>query len=241
MATRNPTWNRDELILALDFYLDHRESLPGKQSQPIRDLSNLLHRLDGVSGSHADTFRNANGVYMKLMNFRRFDPLYTGEGKVGLTRGGKGEEEVWRVFANDNAKLKQAATAIRAAIDTEEWSTEEEDYGVEAEEGRILTRVHRRRERNRAIVERRKSKALRDHGKLVCEACGFDFADAYGERGRGFIECHHTKPVHTLSPRSRTRLEDLALLCANCHRMIHASQPWLSVQKLQELILNVRA
>jgi putative restriction endonuclease len=30
-----------------------------------------------------------------------------------------------------------------------------------------------------------------------------------------------------------TRLEDLALLCANCHRMIHRASPWLSVEELR--------
>ena len=29
-AQRNPPWSRDELILALDFYLLHRNHIPGK-------------------------------------------------------------------------------------------------------------------------------------------------------------------------------------------------------------------
>ncbi|WP_249187608.1 hypothetical protein [Nocardiopsis sp. MG754419] len=34
---------------------------------------------------------------------------------------------------------------------------------------------------------------------------------------------------------SRTRLEDLALLCANRHRMIHVARPWLTVDRLRAL------
>jgi 5-methylcytosine-specific restriction protein A len=47
----------------------------------------------------------------------------------------------------------------------------------------VLTRLHRIRERDRRIVERRKARALREHGALQCEACRFDFGTRYGERG----------------------------------------------------------
>ena len=33
----------------------------------------------------------------------------------------------------------------------------------------------------------------------------------------------------------KTRLSDLALVCANCHRMIHARRPWLSIEGLRDL------
>lgn len=83
-----------------------------------------------------------------------------------------------------------------------------------------------------------KAEALRATGRLICEAGDFDFADVYGERGEGFIEVHHTKAVHTLSEGSVTRLEDLALVRANCHRMIHAVRPWLAVGELRSIIAD---
>jgi hypothetical protein len=73
-------------------------------------------------------------------------------------------------------------------------------------------------------------------GRLRCEACYFDFEERYGSRGKGFIEAHHTKPVETLVEGSKTKLDDLALLCANCHRMVHSTRPWLSIPELRELI-----
>jgi 5-methylcytosine-specific restriction protein A len=94
------------------------------------------------------------------------------------------------------------------------------------------------RERNRGIVERRKELALARYGRLACEACGFEPAGRYGDRGRVLIECHHTRPVHTLRPGESTRLADLALLCANCHRAIHARRPWLSLDGLRALLLT---
>jgi predicted RNA-binding protein with PUA-like domain len=99
---RNPPWTRDELILALELYLRNPSSPPGKESRAVIELSELLNKLGRVLGQRDDeTFRNANGVYMKMMNFRRFDQDYTSAGKVGLTRGNKDEEAVWLEFSED--------------------------------------------------------------------------------------------------------------------------------------------
>ncbi|WP_156375876.1 HNH endonuclease [Methylobacterium sp. Leaf125] len=111
---RNPAWSRDELILALDLYLRHRTALPGKESIEVVDLSNFLCRLRQTHDlDNAATFRNANGVYMKMMNFRRFDPDYLAEGKVGLTRGNRLEEAIWEEFSNNPMQLAEAVASIR--------------------------------------------------------------------------------------------------------------------------------
>jgi hypothetical protein len=73
----NPDWTRDELIVALSFYLKHRPNPPSKDSEAIADLSRILNRLGEKlfpPEQRAATFRNENGVYMKLMNFCRLDP-----------------------------------------------------------------------------------------------------------------------------------------------------------------------
>jgi hypothetical protein len=59
---------------------------------------------------------------------------------------------------------------------------------------------------------------------LACAACGFDFERIYGKRGTGYIECHYVIPLHETGER-RVTISDLALLCSNCHRMIHAKPP----------------
>ena len=110
---RNPSWSRDELIVALDLYLKHSGRPPSKHSSEIKDLSDILNRLAHRQGTlKGDRFRNANGVYMKLMNFRRLDPEFIQDGKVGLERGGKLEETVWAEFAHDPAKCFKTAKKI---------------------------------------------------------------------------------------------------------------------------------
>jgi 5-methylcytosine-specific restriction enzyme A len=239
LGQRNPTWTRDELIVTLDFYLRYEGNPPSKDSNEIRDLSLFLNRLGAQGPDAAPDFRNPNGVYMKLMNFRRLDPVFSSQGKVGLQRGGKGEEEVWAYFSTRRDELRTTADAIRSVVASGELVTpaeEEETDLAEAEEGGLLSRMHRYRERSRKLVKSKKAEVLKKNGSLTCEVCLFDFGSTYGERGNGFIEVHHTRPLQTLTPGSKTKLEDLALLCANCHRMIHAKRPWLDLLALRQLL-----
>jgi 5-methylcytosine-specific restriction protein A len=110
------------------------------------------------------------------------------------------------------------------------------DGEIEAAEGAILSRMHNYRERDSSLARKRKEQAMVAHGRLACEACGFDFAQAYGERGHGYIEVHHTRPLTTLTPGARTKLSELAILCANCHRMVHSKRPWLTLGELKEIV-----
>ena len=64
-------------------------------------------------------------------------------------------------------------------------------------------------------------KAIEIHGCTCC-ICGFDFELAYGERGKGFIEIHHTKPLSEVEGETVINpATDLVPVCSNCHRMIH--------------------
>ncbi len=240
---RNPLWTRDELILALDLYIRFDGNPPGKKSTEVMELSRLLNTMGRSISGRNKNYRNPNGVYMKVMNFRRFDSVYANSGRVGLRRGNKDEKEVWRDFASNQDKLRRTVAAIVAAVNDGDSTavSADDDQFVVAEEGDLLTSLHKRRERSRSLVEKKKALALAEHGKIVCEACGFDFEAVYGVRGQGFIEAHHTRPVHTLRPKSKTKLVDLALLCANCHRMVHSKRPWLTLAELRQLLSRTAA
>jgi 5-methylcytosine-specific restriction protein A len=66
--------------------------------------------------------------------------------------------------------------------------------------------------------------------------CDFDFARVYGELGVGFAECHHLVPLAELPGVRRTRLTDLAIVCANCHRMLHRTRPTIAILELRTLM-----
>ena len=237
MATRNPKWSRDELIVTLDFYLEHNPSIPDKKSSEIFALSDFLNCLQiKLGGETGDKFRNPNGVYMKLMDFRRFDPSYEGK---GLERGGKDEGVVWNLYSSHPNQLRELTESIKSLVLSGDPLPPVEIMGddeEEGEEGQILTRTHRYRERNAKLVKSKKARVLKESGTLSCEVCGFDFSGTYGERGDGFIECHHTKPVSDLKDGGTTKIADLVLVCSNCHRMIHRRRPWLSVEGVKDLV-----
>ena len=85
--------------------------------------------------------------------------------------------------------LSRTRIAAKSPLVDGEFS---EDY--EATEGRILTVQHRKRERDRKIVQQKKTKVLEEKGRLVCEACAFDFEELYRKRGAGFIDATTRSP-----------------------------------------------
>lgn len=126
---KNKAWSREELILALDLYMRSRKSPFPKDSKEVAELSTLLNELASkTSGVVGDRYRNANGVYMKMMNFRRFDPDQKSNGTVGLTRGNKLEEVVWNEYAEEPQQLAIAVAAIKAGFEAP--TTAEQPYWV---------------------------------------------------------------------------------------------------------------
>ena len=237
--TKNPPWTHDEIVLALELYRDSWPKVLDKNSAEVVKLSNLLRELKvKLDGEVSSTYRNPNGVGMKMQNFNHFNPDFYG---AGLKGGSKLDQKLLLQYWTDEESLRKRSTKIREILDGKIPITEfdeEEDANIEGEEGRILVRLHRSRERNKKIVLRKKNKVLKMKGVLECESCNFDFEKIYGERGKGYIECHHIKPLSEIETKQKTNLDDLALVCSNCHRMIHKSKPWLSIAELRGIIKN---
>lgn len=108
-----------------------------------------------------------------------------------------------------------------------------EFLGFEGEQKRRFI-LHRRREakvRNEKIRE-----ALRmGSGRLICEVpkCGFDFAERYGSLGVGYAQVHHKEPLSAAPNTGRkVTLKDLAVVCANCHVMIHVGGECRAIETL---------
>src|SRR5581483_11692990 len=213
--SRSVAWLRDEIILALDLYMTEG---PNASAASLKGLSDTLRSIPIEESFSPDSaFRSSASVRRKLGNFRALDPSQTG----GLPHGSSGDASAWDEFASDPVCLHHAAEAIRTLLASPQVvsrvvdaGTEDEDF-AEAEEGQLLTRLHRVRERNRKLVAMKKGEALAS-GSLQCEVCEFEFGQQYGDLGVGFIECHHTVPVSELAPGQKTRLDDFALVSANC-------------------------
>ncbi|WP_290370142.1 HNH endonuclease [Peribacillus sp. Bi134] len=52
------------------------------------------------------------------------------------------------------------------------------------------------------------------------------------------MEEHHTKPVSDMGETELTLVEDIALVCSNCHGMLHRKRPWFSINQLKQLLIH---
>lgn len=235
---RNPAWTRDEIILACALVEQNSWRQLDDHDERVVGLSELLQTgaIHPVSGRRSD-FRNPAGVARKTADIATRHPDYRGR----PTNGNRLDREVLQDFLDDPEAMREQAAAIRAALlaygDNEDVpALPDPDYAdVAAEEGGILLREHLRRERDPRLKARKLEDARRRGQAIACEACGFDFGRTYGVRGHGYIECHHRTPLG-VTGKVKTRLGDLALVCSNCHRMIHRTKEWLTVDQLRTLI-----
>jgi 5-methylcytosine-specific restriction protein A len=224
---------REEVVLALDLYLN-RDGLHDAAAR--RGLSQLLREWPAEREfALADpTFRNEQSVRNKLYNLQY---LETG-GTQGREKGGAVTNAVWEEFGGNAAAAAAEAAVIRTAIQDLESADPEPgvEGDLEADETGVVLLTHRRRERSRKLVAKKKAAALSQTGALACEACGFDSEARYGIQG--VIECHHLKPVAELQPGETTKLSELRLVCPNCHRLVHRRRPWLSWPELLALVAS---
>ncbi|MFJ9189359.1 HNH endonuclease [Streptomyces globisporus] len=237
-AIKNPDWARDEIILACHLVMENGWKGLGAEDSRVEELSVLLQLLPiHAEADRNEKFRNSNGVARKTFDIATRHPDYRGK----PTNGGALDVAVLHEFLTRPNEMTEAAQLIRQGITTGDLQffapTEEEEFGDDfsAPEGRLLLRRHRARERNKSLRKKKIASVLQRGGQLACEACGFDFEKIYGDRGAGYIECHHVLPLH-VAGEGRTKLSDLALICANCHRMIHRHAPWPTPGELRASI-----
>jgi 5-methylcytosine-specific restriction protein A len=114
--------------------------------------------------------------------------------------------------------------------DTQSIEPEEEVW--ESEDSLVLKEHKKYERKNNNAIQKLKEKL--DYPP--CEVCGFNFEKEYGTK---YIEAHHIIPISEMRKKGQTsrtiREKDLAMLCSNCHRMIHRFKE-LSVFGLKELL-----
>ncbi len=147
------------------------------------------------------------------------------------------QPSLFDALSSNTRVIESGDTILRhSEKDIDAYHNEEADgLPLEGRMSQVLVNRYERHPQNRA-------EAIRVHG-TTCQVCDFVFADVYGERGEDYIEVHHKRPISSygdaiqIDPR-----EDMAVVCANCHRMIHrdAERP-LSIESLQQIVAANRA
>ncbi len=123
-----------------------------------------------------------------------------------------------------------------------DWSQTSQlpDVNKSAYEGRPQLVAHLKRERDPQLAKRKKAKFRAENGRLFCEACLSECSD-YGALKGDIFEVHHLRPLAEAAKPVKTSLADLAVLCPNCHRALHRTDPLLSVAVLKERLRKARA
>ncbi|MHB9753562.1 HNH endonuclease [Streptomyces sp. BYX5S] len=220
-------WSRDELLLACALVAQNGWRELRQTDERVRDLSSLLRSLPIRRDTAANdpSFRSVNSVSRKTTDIATAHPDYRGT----RTRGGRPTQKAVSDFLERPGEMMDLADAIRAGMNSGELhglppldETTAEGEDAVGREGELIPRLVRKRERDPKL-RRLKLEQVRRRGQVIrCEVCLFDFHTTYGGLGNGYIEVHHRLPLH-ISGRTETQLDDLALLCANCHRMCHKS------------------
>jgi predicted HNH restriction endonuclease len=91
-------------------------------------------------------------------------------------------------------------------------------------------------ERSQELVIDSKAKYKSDNPTLPCQVCNFSFVEKYGKLGENFIEAHHVIPLSTFEGEHQVYINDLAMVCANCHRMLHKDYPMYDIDSLKKEI-----
>ena len=204
----------------------YRNAKVYRQSQEIPEHAEY-HRKNGVSH------------YCITASFDDATLLPPSERNCEIPRGkgGMGQSNVW--YAN-SPEGKETIAAVNRLIAKDILDNlpdvDADSMAIAGKEGKPRLVSHLSRERNQKLVKAKKEYALRKTGKLSCEVCGFDFAKVYDEVGEGFCEVHHLTPLAQADGEGETTLDDLAIVCSNCHRMLHRGKPIFTIEELQSML-----
>ena len=146
-------------------------------------------------------------------------------------KGGIGQSNVW--FAAQEESKNIVSIVLKLVHDGSTPSLPDLDTSKSILEGNPRLVAHLRRERSALLVKAKKESILAATGKPCCEVCNFDFNAAYKNFGTGFCEVHHLQPLSKADGVVKTELKDLAIICSNCHRIIHRTDPMLSTSEFK--------
>lgn len=230
----NPSWNLDETILALDLYFRLDGRLPNKNDDSVRELSELLRSLPYHQDRPKNSrFRNTSAVRFKLQNLQS---IVTG---IGLDHVSRMDRRVVSEFEKRPEQLRSIASRIvngAGELTASDFGGVDENEDDEFHEGQVIFVLHRKRERDPNL--RKKFIERQQAGGLHCAICDLSKPGLKSPIQEAFFEVHHIVPLATAEKQRRTKLSDLALLCASCHRAIHklisVEKRWISVEEAKD-------
>jgi hypothetical protein len=137
--------------------------------------------------------------------------------------------EVTRLLGAEQLTVKKLSSEHVQQLEATIVQANDFNRQQEAIEGEVYKAEAIFRSRNRALIQAKKA-----NSDYRCEVCAFSFEQTYGAIGREYIIAHHLKPI--ASGVAKTTLDDIALLCANCHAMAHTKNPPIPIEELRTFV-----
>lgn len=222
----NPNWTREETILAMELLVRNGMRQPPHDDPRVLALSELLRSCAiHPNEKKGPSFRTPDSIRLKTDNLRSCAEV----DRKGLTTS-RMDRSVWSEFHTNSAELHAEASRIRRDLDLLSPGSADplpdaestDDDGSFSENG-VRMRTHRQRERARGLRSRLIANLRKRYRVLCCEACGCEERMGLDTLAASEFEAHHREPLAASGEEARkTRVDDLSLLCASCHRLIHA-------------------
>ena len=126
-------------------------------------------------------------------------------------------------------RVTDSSTSERANTLVPSYATEFDIEGTRTEV-RYFARHRSRRRLRVAAFERACG---------VCLVCGKDFSKVLDGRGIRVLQVHHRRQLSSRQVPAVTTIEDLAVVCANCHMLLHLNpEEALSVEVLRDMLVR---
>lgn len=239
---------RDLHIPALYFFKENPEGVT--TAQLIKHLMDTLkptgHDMDILPG------RKDTHFSQKVRNLKSHNSL-VGKGLAKYHK--KGKTGVWEITPQGLQYLnKNEPDGLVTSLGNQGFTPEKIQKTVKynlsetiIEEGGLDTRTTTQRNRSNKLRDIAIHEFKKAHNnQLFCVICGFNFFETYSELGKGFIESHHLEPVYLMDIEgekitAEKALEKVALVCSNCHRMIHREKgKMLSIEELKAFLKKAK-
>lgn len=211
----------------IGFYHTSRARFPARDPHRRRPRISLIGELLGIQQEGLAVTHLSARIQRSVLKRLREHPIVRDEStdalfrRCGMVPGSVATfyEAPPAVWAEFRARAGLRASPMAPAAET---SADSELEAFEGEKRRLFS-LHRSREGRLRTAKIESALAASADRRLRWEVpgCGFDFEATYGAVGRAFAEVHHLRPLADRTAVERTRLADLAIVCANCHRMIH--------------------
>jgi len=125
------------------------------------------------------------------------------------------------------------------------WSADDEIVTEAREDRGSQTLEQAKRYRQHRSVERQTahSKKVKQLLGTRCMGCGTDLSERYGPLAEGVIDAHHLIPLESLAEGEVAQFDpatDFAVLCPNCHRVIHRLEDPSDLSRLREMVSPYR-